>query len=136
MQKPLLLLGLTVAAVSLIALTLVTQFSRIPADAAWTTFVHWAIEAWAASAIAYSLLWQAMRSRDGLILRLHSGAHVFGVLSTMLATAAVRMGVVVVFGGRAALDPEGGLQIFLFLVVPSAVAFAVIGSAMIRMRST
>jgi hypothetical protein len=135
MQKSLLLLGLTVGGMSLVALSLVTQVSGVPADAAWSVFIQWTVEAWAVSAIAYLVLWRSMRKRDGLILKLHIGAHVCGVISTMIATAAVRMGVVFLFGGHAASNPEGMVQIFLFLVAPSSLAFAVIWFAMLRMHS-
>jgi hypothetical protein len=53
----------------------------------------------------------------------------------MIATAAVRMGVLFWFGGYAAINPEGMLQIFTFLVVPIFWAFAAIRFAMLRMHS-
>jgi hypothetical protein len=136
MQKPLLLLGLTVGGMSIVSLVLVTQVSGVAADAAWSVFFHWTLQAWAASAIAYLVLWRSMRKRNGLILKFHIGAHVCGVLSAMIATAAVRTGVVVLFGGAAAVNPQNGLQIFLFLVVPSALAFAAIKFAILRMHNT
>jgi hypothetical protein len=136
MRKPLLLLLLTAGGMSIVALTLVTQVLGVPVDAAWSVFLGWTGEAGAASAIVYSVLWHSMRKRDGHILKLPFGAHVCGVLSVMIATAAVRTGIAVLFGGPVALNPRGELQILLFLVVPSAFAFAAIKFAMLRMHIT
>ena len=105
---------------------------EIPVDAAWSVFRHWTIEAWAVSTIAYLVLWGVMRKRDGLVLKLHISKHVCGVLSVMIGTATVRMGVLFLFGGHTVMNPEGGLQIVLFLAVPIAVAFAMIKFVMLR----
>lgn len=135
MKKPLLLLGLSVCGLSIVALSLVTQVSGVSVDAAVSVFFQWAVEACAVSAIAYVVLWRSMRKRDGLILKPQIAAHVYGVLSVMIATAAVRMGVVFLLGGQAASKPEGMMQTFLFLVVPVSLAFAVIWLAMLRVNS-
>ena len=131
MMKPILILGFTVGGMSLVALSLITLVSGVPVNAAWTAFWVWTGEAWATSSLAYFVTWRLMRKRAGLILKLPTGVHLFGVLSIMVATAAIQMDVIFLFGGHAASNPEGTLKIFLLLVTPS-LAFAVIRFVMLR----
>ena len=121
MQKPLILLILAVVVLTFVGLAL-SPCLGLSIATVGSVFFDWILEAGAGSALVYAILWRSMRKRDGKILKLPGGVHVCGVLLTMLATAAVRLWVSILFGGRAAMDPKGLLQMFLFLVVPGVIA--------------
>ena len=132
MQKFLLIPWLLMVGMSLFALTLVTQVSVGSFGAVLSVFFQWMIEAWACSAIAYLVLWWVMRKQDGLTLKLNIGENICGVLYVMIGTATVRMGLAYLMGGYAAMNPESGLQVVLFLAVPITVAFISIKFAILR----
>jgi hypothetical protein len=135
MQKPLKNLGLIVGGMSLLALFLSTQVYGFLAEDVLSVFFHWIVEAWLVSAIAYFVLWWSIAKTRYTYPELKIVEHLFGVLLTMVSTAVVRMGVLFLFGGHAAVSPKGMLQIFLFLVAPSFLAFAVVCFTMFRMHS-
>jgi hypothetical protein len=135
MQKPLLILWLSVGGMLLLVLTLVTQVSGVPIGAALSVFFHWTVEACLVSAIAYFVLWRSIAKKRYTYPKLIIGEHLFGVLFTMVSTALVRMGVVFLFGGHTASNPEGIWKIFLYLFAPISLAFWVIKFAMLPMHS-
>jgi hypothetical protein len=75
------------------------------------------------AALAYGLVWWAMRSRDGGKLPGSIALHAVGLLTTVVVSALCRLISIATFGGRDALDLAGSWVAGLYiLVIPAIVA--------------
>lgn len=82
----------------------------------------------AGAALAYGLVWLAMRPRDGRKIGSSFMWHSLGVAATVIGSAIFRIVAMVTFAGRSAYEPSaaGGGAGFYMLIVPAIVAVGVI----------
>lgn len=75
------------------------------------------------AALAYGLVWWAMRPKDGRRVPHPFAWHAIGLISTVVVSAIFRVIAMATFGGRSALElADSGTAGFYILVVPAIVA--------------
>ena len=75
------------------------------------------------AALAYGVVWWAMRPRDGRKVTHPFASHAVGLITTVVLSAILRVIAMATFGGRSALEPaDSGAAAFYILVIPAIVA--------------
>lgn len=135
MHSPLIQLCMTTCAISTLSMIFVSLGMEVPLDSVLTVFINWAAEAGAITLIAYYLTCRFLQRRQGVIQKIQFRVHVLGVISIMLLTASTRAIVAFLYGGNSAVNPERGMETFLFVVAPLGLTFMVIKFAILRLKS-
>lgn len=87
-------------------------------------FGKFIFEPLAGAALAYGLVWLAMRPKDGRKVHDLFLWHSWGVAATVMGSAIFRIMAMVTFAGRSAYEPaaETGAAGFYMLIIPAIVA--------------
>ncbi len=82
------------------------------------------VEPLVAAALAYGIVWLALRPKDGRKMDNSFLWHSCGIASTVVGSAIFRIIAMVTFAGRSAYEPaaEGGAAGFYMLIVPAVIA--------------
>jgi hypothetical protein len=82
-------------------------------------------EQFAGALLFFSIAWLTMRKKDGQKLNIGILWLIGGLFATAIGAGAIRFMAIFVIGGKAALNPEGGLGVFFYLALPIIIAIAV-----------
>jgi len=87
-------------------------------------FLVFVVEPLAGAALAYVLVWLAIRPKESRKMNSSFFWHSCGIAATVLGSAIFRIIAMVTFAGRSAYEPtaEGGVAGFYMLIVPAIVA--------------
>jgi len=77
----------------------------------------WLVQALLPSAVAFYFVWDSLGRKDGIAVRLRWWGYGLGILITIVIALALRYGALLVFGGKAIVNPtnEGALLVSLLM---------------------
>jgi hypothetical protein len=90
-----------------------------------TIFISLVAQQLGGALLFFPIVWIVIRKMTGQKLSISNSWLISGLFATAIGAATVRFMAIFVIGGEAALHPEGGLQVFFFLVLPVIVAIGV-----------